>query len=450
MVSPKSPIRCHVLLSLPLTALLVCLPATEALPNPAGITGAERLSSPGLLQQEEQEELELIRRELDILSDSLEVSVDYIERGRDSIDYIRQELRRLEEDLESLGDVPGSLPLWTSLSDLRRRVVETSFRRALAGMPEAREMLEPEVWLEYAPQIERRKGISTRRDIFLVGEDVEIGLFEKVRGDVVVIGGKITVNGSVTGNVVSIFDDIHVTSTAHVEGDAVTIGGHIQLDPGGTISGNFVDTHGFWPSHWFWTGNRVALFGFSLAGLALLLAVTVMTGLIAPKNVNLVEHQVRTRFGTSFLVGLATEIFLPIVVILLIITIIGIPVALILLPITLIGLFLLGFTAVALAVGRGAGERGLNLGESPLALIAMGVLLLELVYLVGRVMGIATSVFIPISFATRLVGLTILFLAWTTGLGAALMTRFGTRTPGQKRDSEPKPAPPPVGAEVIT
>jgi len=293
-------------------------------------------------------------------------------------------------------------------------------------------------------------GTTTRRDIFQIGESVEIGMFEKVRGDVIVIGGEVTVRGAVTGNVVVVGNDIHVKSTGKIEGDAVTIGGQIHQEAGGTVHGNFVDTHSFLPTRWIWRGNRLAWFLFSLAGIVFLLTISVIVGLVAPKNVDRVELQARTRFGMSFLSGLLTQILLPVVFVLLCITVIGIPVAIILVPLAVIGLLFLGFTGVAKAVGSGIEERGLRLGSSPLALIAVGVLTIELVSILGRAIGVAGDLFSPLSFAVRLAGWMILYLAWTTGLGAALLTRFGTRTPGEASETAPKPAPPPVGAEVIT
>jgi hypothetical protein len=295
------------------------------------------------------------------------------------------------------------------------------------------------------------RGGSIRRDIFQIGEDVEVGLFDKVRGDVVVIGGKITVRGSVTGSVISIFDDIYVTSTGRVDGDAVTVGGTIRQDAGGTIRGNYIDTHGLWPSDWVLGGfHRGTFFFISIVLFVLLLTVSLVTGLIAPKNVDRVELQVRKKFGIAFLVGLATEVLLPVVIFLLAITIIGIPVAFILVPLIMAGLFLLGFTGVAKAVGYGADQRGLRIGDSPLALIAVGVILLEAINLIGHAIGFASDMFTPVALATRFVGILILFIAWTTGLGAALMTRFGTRMPGESAETAPKTSPPPVGAEITS
>jgi len=410
--------------------------------------------APATLQEDpetirfQQEELEFIRHDIDALADSLKLTLRSIELGREQIDDIRQELKRIEMDLEELGDVPGSRSLRAGLSELRRLTMESYLGRSMGEAPDIREMMDPGMWRDLALEGAPGRGTSTRRDIFMIGEDVEVGLFQKVLGDVVVVGGKIIVHGSVTGSVISIFGDVRVTSTGRVDGDAVTVGGQIYQDAGGTIRGSYVDTHGFIPKSFFMRDiHGGTLFAISLAGFLFLLILAVVTGLIAPKNVDRVEQQVSSRFGVSFLVGFATEILLPVAFLLLLITVIGIPVALLFLPMALLALFLLGFTGVAKAVGQGASKRGLRIGDSPLALISVGVVLIEAVYLIGRAVGIPGDIILPISFATRLIGAIILYVAWTTGLGAALMTRFGTRTPGEQVETPPKEAPPPVGAE---
>jgi hypothetical protein len=305
---------------------------------------------------------------------------------------------------------------------------------------------DPDYWRRYFPDMDELTETRVRNEIFMIGRDVEIGVFEKVRGDVVVIGGKVTVSGSVGGNVWAVGDDIQVTHTGRIGGDAVTLGGRIIQDPGGTVEGDWVDSSSFWPSQLvFLPRSPFTWFMVALTGMLFVLAAALLTGLVAPRNVDRIELQVRTRFGSSFLIGLVTEVLLPVVIVLLLITIVGIPVAIILVPIMLIGLLLLGFTGVAKAVGRGAGERGLAFGKSPLATIAVGVVLLEALYFLSRALGFSTHFLDPLALAGRLLGGLVLYVAWTTGLGAALMTRFGTRTPGER--VPPKPAPPPMGSE---
>ncbi len=356
-----------------------------------------------------------------------------------------EELDILEKRIEAMGDVPGALTLKARVLELRRTLMESGMRGMSIRIGGGEEMVDPDYWRRALPDPEAFQGTSTRSQIFRIGEDVVVGVFERVRGDVITIGGNITVHGSVQGNVVAIGEDIHVTATGRVGGDAVTVGGRIIQDPGGTIRGEFIDLNNVWPFHWSWRLHPLTGLFFHLTSMVFVLAVSVLIGLAVPRNVNRVEAQARGRFGVSFLVGLASLIALPVLFVLLLITIVGIPVAVILLPIALLGLFLLGFAGVAKAVGQGAVARGLNLGGSAAARIALGVVLLSAVYVLGHAIYLGGGFVNPLAGMIKLLGWLVLFAAWTTGLGAAVMTRFGTRTPGES--TPPKPAPPPVGAE---
>jgi hypothetical protein len=392
-------------------------------------------------------EQERIRDRLEMLQDSLKVVVGRMETARKSVEAYSSELDELEKEIEALGEVPEALPLQARVLSLRRTLMESGMGRPTIRISTEEQLRDPEYWRRFLPDPEAFEGTSTRSQIFRIGEDVEVGVFEKVRGDVVSIGGRVTVHGSVSGNVVSVGHDIHVTSTGRIGGDAVTIGGRIIQDPGGTIRGQFVDLHDIWPLHWSMGLPRLAWFALGLAWMVFVLAVCVLVGLVVPANVGRVEVHVRRHFGISFLVGLACLVALPVLFILLLITIVGIPVAVILLPIALIGLFLLGFCGVSQAVGRGAGHRGLPLGSSDIAKIAVGVILLEAIDLLGHALGPGGILVGPLAMMLRVLGWLILFTAWTTGLGAAVLTRFGTRTPGEP--VVPKPAPAPVGGDPI-
>ncbi len=404
-------------------------------------------NTPLIVDQQDPGRLENITRDLEDIKLKLETAIEQIESGQKELEELSQELKGIEGQLRRLSDVPGYRAVENQLRNLRRTLMESSLRRALAFVPSGRENFDPDIILEMFPDIEEMSRTSSLQDIFRIGEDVEIGTFEKVRGDVIVLGGEITVRGSVTGNVVAIGDDIHITSTGKIDGDAITVGGQIKQDAGGTVHGSFIDTNDFWPTHLFYRGDRVAWFFFSLAGVVFLLTIAVLVGVIVPRNVDRIEHHARTRFGMSFLIGLLTQILLPIISILLLITVIGIPVALVLIPLAVISLLFLGFTGVAKAVGQGVEDRGLNLGNSSLTLITVGVLTVMLVSILGRAIGIGGDMFTPFAFAIKLAGGLIIYVAWTTGLGAALMTRFGTRTPGEDVVTTPKPAPAPAGTE---
>jgi len=402
MAVRKADIRAH---GRPGPVLLAAFCLLAALPATAVADSCLTPVDQEFEQEYEQEEIQQFYREIERLSGDLQEAVDTIESGRRELDAVKEALRRLEEDLSELDESPDTLRLKAQLTELRGRYMSANLRRAMGGMPDARELLDDELWRRFAPDIEVMRGTTSRHNIFRIGEDVEIGLYERVRGDVVVIGGEITVRGSVTGSVVAIFDDIHITGTGRVDGDAVTIGGMIRQDPGGTVRGDFVDTRFSWPQSWHWIQAPALPFFFGLGGFVFILLVSLMVGLIAPRGVDRVEYTVRNRFGASFLVGLLTELLLPIVFILLLITIIGIPVAIIVVPLAMAWLLILGFTGVARAVGRGADQRGLKIGDSPVGLIAVGVVLLEIIYLIGGGLGIAPGVLVPFAFANPFPGL---------------------------------------------
>jgi len=71
--------------------------------------------------------------------------------------------------------------------------------------------------------------------------NVEVGR-EETKGDLVCIGGSVTVAGKVEGDVVAIGGDIEISGT--VEGDAVAAGGRVRLRPGAVVGGDAVAVGG--------------------------------------------------------------------------------------------------------------------------------------------------------------------------------------------------------------
>ena len=67
---------------------------------------------------------------------------------------------------------------------------------------------------------------------------------------------------------------------------------------------------------------------------------------------------------------------------------------------------------------------------------AIGVALLGLITVIGNVLAVGPGVFTPTSAAFGAAGIVIEYLAWTVGLGAALLTPFRSRWP-----STPPPIP---------
>jgi hypothetical protein len=134
----------------------------------------------------------------------------------------------------------------------------------------------------------------------------------------------------------------------------------------------------------------------------------------------------------ALLIGLAAEIFfIPLLIaasIGLALTIIGIPFVAVLVPIAIVMLvfaFVLGFTSLACRLGEWVEDRlGWQPGNAFVA-TAIGFIILLTPTLVARVINVASDSATPFTFLLITIGLTVEFVAWTMGLGAAVMTGLG-------------------------
>jgi hypothetical protein len=59
----------------------------------------------------------------------------------------------------------------------------------------------------------------------------------EINGDVVVIGGNLTISSAINGDIVIIGGQALLTETALVKGDIATIGGNVEKEPGAEITG---------------------------------------------------------------------------------------------------------------------------------------------------------------------------------------------------------------------
>jgi hypothetical protein len=164
--------------------------------------------------------------------------------------------------------------------------------------------------------------------------------------------------------------------------------------------------------------------------LLLLMLFASMAMILARGSVEGSAHRVGDNPVKAALVGLAAELlFVPVLVltcIVLAITIIGIPL-LFLVPFAVLFLMLLalaGFTGTALAIGQWA-RRRFGLGSAPgFPDIWIGILIILLPTLLGRLIGLSGIVGWPISLLLLAAGTGLEFLAWSTGLGAILSNIF--------------------------
>ena len=299
--------------------------------------------------------------------------------------------------------------------------------------------------LKEIPSIKKSKKVYTvNRDIIKMGRDIVVEEYEEMDGDVVAIGGDITVKGTVTGNVIAVGGDIFVASTGVIEGDAVSIGGDVEKETGAVIKGERVGVSffpgelfgippaGFPSIHMFrfppFIGGfqGLALFtGIIKIMLFLFLGIIVIS--IVPKNVTKVKDKIKQDFLKSALVGFAGEILILPIFILLIVTIIGIPVALLVEPLLILVALILGYTGVSYFIGEKLRE-GTNLKpETPMMTLVIGILAVESVLLLAIVVGIFGHFIFPFSWILTFIGWMIWYVAVTVGFGACILTRLGTR-----------------------
>lgn len=274
-----------------------------------------------------------------------------------------------------------------------------------------------------------------------IAQNVRIERDEEVTDAAVVIGGDLTIDGRVRDGVVVVGGNLHLTSTADVRGDIVLVGGTITRDPGAQHTGgtNYVSFGQWWSREFgWWPTVRFGEFGrwLTLAGTLArvsVLGVLMMALLIAARApVARVGRAATSEPLRAFIIGLAAEIFfIPLLIaasIGLAITIIGIPFVAVLVPISIVLLvfaFVLGFTAIACRLGEWIEDRlGWQPGNAFVA-TAIGFLLLLGPTLLARFVNVTTTAAWPLTFLLVAFGLTVEFFAWTTGLGAAIVTGLG-------------------------
>ncbi len=267
-------------------------------------------------------------------------------------------------------------------------------------------------------------------DLAVFGGDVVLAHGSTVRGDVLAFGGSIEIAGHVAQLAYAPGGDITLRPTAMVAGD-ILAGGEVVREPGAIVRGQVLDNyrnsagspiirswHGrplvALPSLWFgwpWDmgfGNLWVWAVQALLGSLVVMALGILAALAAPGPTRtageaLLAHPIQS-IGAGLLAGLA----------------IGVATAV--LTMTCLGAPFAALAVLALAVampfgwlvaGQALGDyalRALKLARrSPLLALAVGLLLLSLLAAVPCLQFLAA------------------LLAGIWGLGAATLTRFGTR-----------------------
>jgi cytoskeletal protein CcmA (bactofilin family) len=280
-----------------------------------------------------------------------------------------------------------------------------------------------------------KSGDTLTGDLLVFGGTATIEQGATVNGNVVLFGSTLVDNGEISGDVAVAGGSVSLGSSAHVHGNLTTVGASLDRAEGAQVDGqvtntatslNGSSTNGSNPVNPGTETTRVIEraisnfnpFGplFNAFGQAVGLAVLAMLVMLflAP-HADRVAHAIIAQPLTAGGLGLLTIIVAPIALVLLTITIILIPVVAIL----VVAFFVAGVFGW-IAIGYEIGQRftvAIHQNWHPAFSAGLGVFALTLV--ANALTGIPVL---------NCVGWLVPFLLGVAGLGAVIMSRFGTQT----------------------
>lgn len=270
-------------------------------------------------------------------------------------------------------------------------------------------------------------GEVVNEPLTVLGGNVTVEEGARLTGDLFVLGGNVTANGEIERDVHLYGGNLTLGPSAVVRGDISRYGGNVTQSPGARVEGQIATYEGVrLPFEW---SPQVVRIGQGIGYVFRTLLVTILAGVVVllwPNATGRVATAMWTTPGVVAAVGLVTVIGVPILLVLCAIT-------LILLPVTLVGALLLaaaglfGWIALGLETGRRL-SAGLDLGERSPVLFAVGgtlvfTLVVDAIGLIPWVGWIAPT------------------LASIIGIGAVVLTRFGTRAYAPPAGPTVPPAP---------
>ncbi len=293
-----------------------------------------------------------------------------------------------------------------------------------------------------------KSGETIDGDLVVISGSAVVEAGARITGNVVVMGGSADLAGQVAQNVTVMGGNVTLRSTAEIDQQLAVLGGSITREQGAQVKGgesqgfsfggSSTETPtapsggGFGPGRWdpLW-----ALVQGVLQALVMIVVVSVLALLISalwPEPTTRVSAAIATAPAVAGLLGLLTLVAVPILLALLAITICLIPVT-ILGAVVLVAALLFGWVAFGLLLGnRLAVAFRWNLPPAGAGLLGTFIV---------------TAIAAPLWFITPLqcLGVPLVTIFSCLGLGAVVLTRFGT-TPYVSGARPPAPivAPPPA------
>ncbi len=277
---------------------------------------------------------------------------------------------------------------------------------------------------------------TLRGNLWIMGGNATLESGSRVTGDVMLLGGNVNIDGEVSGNINVMGGNIDLRNQAVVRGDLNIVGGSYNRSPNARIEGN-VNTGPRGPfqlmlpsgvrlpavevrTYPFWDIISFFFRAFLVAALA------VLAVMFWPRHIQRIGQTSLAQPLAAGGLGLLTAVVAPIILLVMTITII-------LIPVTLIGLTLLAVMALLgwIAIGMEVGQRmAASLNQEWALPVSAGI---------GTL--VFTIVAIGIDRLVPCVGWVVPVLLGLVGLGAVILTRFGT----QPYPGPVLPPPPPGG-----
>lgn len=254
-------------------------------------------------------------------------------------------------------------------------------------------------------------GIARDRDAVRFGGDIVIQENETVNS-AVVIGGTVTVYGTVKNEAVAVGGSIHVKDGGRINNDAVAIGGKVRIEDGGIVGGNIIDVgnliamatsdhddHSFRDYHHHDIPTGVKLLPFIGMLILGLLAVTFFKGTVQ-STVTTIEARTLPAFGVGILGMIA---FIPVILTLLI-SLLGIPLIPLFVALTILTI-LVGYIGASTWVGVKLLDALKQEGKSLLVAFIVGLIAIKIIDYVPFIGGLVVFVALILGFGAVLLNL---------------------------------------------
>lgn len=267
-------------------------------------------------------------------------------------------------------------------------------------------------------------GETLNGNLVVLGGTVDLQQGSTLSGNVLLAGGSLQVGGQVTGNILATGGSVNLASSAVVNGDISTLGASLNRSPGAQVFGNI--NNGFSGPGEITIPGTVQVpntflrseFNFVIETFLFFLraflwaALAILVVLFLPRQVEQVSHAAVAQPLIAVGLGVLTAVILPLILVLVAITIIGIPVT------------LLGLLALVASWAYGIVVLGLEVGKRLAQMLKID---LAVPVMAGAGTFILILVMNGVKVAIPCLGWIFAALVGCLGLGAVLLTRYGTQ-----------------------